>query len=469
MNLEQLRAWLDQHGGYSDSIPTKRSVVKKTPAGDISSEEQVTIMVAADGSQITVRDAGADTYEVVGEPKLAAPAKTTEPGASRTPEKVAQDAEDERERVYNASQPGGFRETHLEKRKREAQEAKDAPKPPARTDTKTEHVNGQQVTTKTVDGAVAGTDVQPLPASATDKPQVISAPVNAKFILVEKDGQLTQVPNPNYQPSVESPYTTAQQDPQTGEWFGLKKTGGWEKIEGGPGIKKPSMATEPLPPGMTIGQLTGVAESVRDKIMARVKSGDITIEDGLAAYESSLGLIETLGNETDTILRTQGNILTNQTANRSATLQDQASRRTFGSDLLQNSFKNVMSAGLPMGQGAQAMPAFLAYYLLGMGTAGAVGGLEQRPEPGLAPAQQQVMQQGLPQTGGPQGIKLTMADGTKLETVPQSIQNATQMPSDMTPPPGMRVDGGQLRAPGYRAVDEPDPEAMPGFMPRVFA
>lgn len=302
-----------------------------------------------------------------------------------------------------------------------------------------------------------------------DKPQVISAPVNAQFILIEENGQLKQVPNPNYKPAVEAPYTTAQQDPQSGEWWGLRKDGkGWEKIAGGPGLKAPAVPTSApeLPAGMSLGQLTGVAQSVLAKIMA--EEGP-TPEQKKAKAEQALALVESLGNETDTILRTQGNILTNQTANRANTLQDQASRRTFGANLLENSYKNVMSAGLPMGQGAQAMPAFLGHYLLGMGTAGALGGLEQRPEPGLAPAQQQVMQQGLPQTGGANGIKLTMPDGTKLETVPQSIQQATQPPGDMAVPSGMNVSGGQLRAPGYQAPMEEDPDAMPAFMSRAFA
>lgn len=280
-------------------------------------------------------------------------------------------------------------------------------------------------------------------ALRTAQEQRLSAADQAKL----RNGETVNLPNGRI--------IQIRNDPQTGEAIVTDVT---PKNAGA--VNVPDMT-----PGTALGTIYTGYNSALQKIMA---DQNMTPQEKLQAAEQVRKAAELLANETSYILTSQQNTLSNQTSQRNTDVQDAASRRTFASNLVDQSFKDVsgLAEYAPAGSGL-AGPAFMGRILLGLQVADKLGGLQTFPrvEPGAAA--QQVYGMPLPGTqaqpvqqpaqAAAPGVNITF---NQTPQTPQFMEQATPVP------PGMSFDGGQLRAPGYAPPppDDQNPVGMPAFL-----
>lgn len=286
-----------------------------------------------------------------------------------------------------------------------------APEKPQNVPTNTTEPN---IVTRQSDGSLK---TEPNPNYKQPAPTVVGTNTTEKYI-VKSDG--TQVPNPNYvkpKPSAGTIFTAengqkVRYDPDT-------KT--YEPIT----VGQSHINVPPLDPQAHFGMFAQVMSSMLQKIQ---DDPTMSVADKDKAMEQVKAQIELMHQESAEALTAQGNVRTQDITQRGQDMNDQASRRTWASDLQQNAYKNTAAAAQYMPAGSDPSQGMIGQMLLGAGTAGAFGGLPQpQPQVPQGPAQQQVMGMGLP---GMIGQVLMSAD----QIIQQAQQPGAKAPLAPTTP-----------------------------------
>jgi hypothetical protein len=322
-------ALFQQHGGpksHQIRPMTKAEENAALDAGDDPVQNPIYRYYASDGSYVEARKAPNGDYLIVDyKPSQQFQAAQKPVAATPTPDQKAE----EDEKAWNAANgpggpglPGGkpadigrgsgFRETHLERRAREAREA---PKPGTANvpERKVEQGGDGKFYTVTVTPSASGgpptvtvTDAQGNPAPGNvvpGKPEATKTPTTVNQTEPLKDapgwrvgkrrvddgkGNITEETyfiNPQNQETTTPPttadgkpkYTRTEFDKEKGVWWGLKPDGTWETMTGGPGARPPAPTgpgtSGPSLPQMVLGQSTAALRQYYDQLRAEVSSG----------------------------------------------------------------------------------------------------------------------------------------------------------------------------------------------------
>lgn len=349
-----------------------------------------------------------------------APRASTTPGdsASNSPADRALDAEKQREREWNRDN-GGLYETHAERKIREAKETADAD---------------------------AKKKADALANKPTNVPTTTTEP---NLVSRNPDGSLKTDPNPNYVPPKPAAGQIVTLENGTKAVFN-PDTKTFDPVP----VGQSNVNVPPLDPQAHMGMFAQVMSTMMQKIQ---NDPTMSAADKVKAMDQVAAQIELMHKESAEALTAQGNVRSQDITQRGQDMNDQASRRTWASDLQQNAYKNTAAAAQYMPAGSDPSQGMIGQMLLGAGTAGAFGGLPQpQPQVPQGPAQQQVMSQGMP---GFPGITINVG-GAPQQPSPMmaGVMNAPQQPQEQTPP-----FRGPLADPAGLAAGAPSP-MMSGVM-----
>lgn len=409
-----------------------------------------------------------------------------EPGANRTPEQKTQDAEDEKERSFNQSQTG-YRETHLERRKREAEEAK--AKPTSLNGMKREPVEGRPGITKVtaVKKDAAGnesTDIYyedaqgnrlaslapELTSGKTSEP-VKDHPGITKVTAATKDanGNTTQevyyvdasgnrVPTP-----VEPKEPSRLQDPETKQWIEKQPDGTWKPItiagQASP-ADLPTLDDLQIQYGDIFGGLKAYA--------ARLAKAGLGPND--PRWQQAKEAANVKINELNGIISANASVYGDLSAN---WRQQQATANTRLNAAGQANQAGMSAAAGLKGldpSGTAGMGTIMGSLVRARAAGDAFGGYANDAPPKLPASLQSIVEFDI--NSGKITVKPggegSVAPGGSPPQMPASLEDAVKAdvtnarPSDFNPAPGMNFSGGQLRAPGFSADHMPPSALMSG-------
>lgn len=319
----------------------------------------------------------------------------------------------------------------------------------------------QQITggPKETPDPAAGMERQALLGSRTEKREGRTVTVETYRL---KNGETEEVVKETTEEVMPEPEDTWR-DPKTGRLYAIERDKNGivtrqREITDGGAPSRPMPSTQ-LDPQASLGSIYSAASRVGERI---ARDPNMTPPEKLDALQQVKENAELLASETSYILTSQQNTLSNLTSQRNTDIQEAASRRSFSSGLINDAYKNVTSKP-GLGRGT-AGPAFMAQIELGVRLAEKLGGLDkfERIQPGAAA--QQVYNTPLPGSqpqsqpgggsGGGGGNPINIFNVTQPGATPAPAPVPAAIEQAMPVPPGMRFEGGQLRAPGYQAPEE---------------